>query len=160
MLTNERGVAMIEIIPILTIFVVLINFSFGFFGIIHSGILQSISARNYSFETFRNRANLTYLRDTERTRPNYAEVGFRYHSVIKEDISISGDRQDWIVTQRPIKMSDVTEVKDPKNDDHLKVPTIIERKLATDSGFEEGINPVWVRVIYGICLNVSCGGQR
>ena len=63
MLSNQKGMAVFEIVPLLVLFVLLLNFVFGFFGIIHSGILNSIAARNYAFETFRNRTSLNYIRD-------------------------------------------------------------------------------------------------
>jgi len=87
-LYDERGMAVFEIIPILVIFVVLINFSLGFFGIVHSGILSSIAARNYAFETFRNRANLNYFRDEDMgDELKYSFMTLfksRFHDVISE----------------------------------------------------------------------------
>lgn len=50
-INNEKGMAVLEMIPILVVFVLFINFSLGFFGAIHSGILNSIASRNYAFET-------------------------------------------------------------------------------------------------------------
>ena len=128
---------------------------------IHSGILNSIAARNYAFETFRNRSNLNYLRDTvdsstgDSLRVTYSKTGMRYHGVIKENARGAS----WIVTQRPIKFTDLSgdfEVKGA--DEHTsQVKSIVEGKSTTDVGITEGVNPGWVRVIYGICLNATCG---
>ena len=52
-LKNDHGMAVLEMIPIMIIVVLLLSFSFGFFGLIHTGILNSIGARNYAFETFK-----------------------------------------------------------------------------------------------------------
>ena len=59
-LQNEKGMAALEIIPIVIIVVLLLSFSFGFFGVIHTGILNSMAARNYAFETFNHRSDLRY----------------------------------------------------------------------------------------------------
>ena len=81
-LRNQKGTAMVEVVPLLVIFVLLINFSLGFFGVIHAGILNSIAARNYAFETFRNRAVLNYLRDiADSDDVTYRREGFRFHGI-------------------------------------------------------------------------------
>ncbi|MEZ0393094.1 MAG: hypothetical protein ACAH59_12810, partial [Pseudobdellovibrionaceae bacterium] len=86
MLGNSRGNAMIEIVPILAIFILILNFSLGFFGLIHSGIMNSIAARNYAFETFRNRADLRYLRDaaSSDTEFTYTKSQVRFHAIKSE----------------------------------------------------------------------------
>ncbi len=55
--------ATIEMLPMMFIFIFLFSYTLGAFGIIHTGIKNSISARAYAFETFRNRSNLVYFRD-------------------------------------------------------------------------------------------------
>ena len=42
----------------MVIFVMLMSFGMGLFGVVHTAILHSIAARTYSFETFRQRTNL------------------------------------------------------------------------------------------------------
>lgn len=157
MLKNTRGLAMIEILPLLVVFILMVNFAYGFFGIIHSGILNSIASRNYAFETFRNRANVNYLRDISDSDRSiyYGHVGVRYHGTVKEH-----QRADkWIVTTRPLKFTDIgnssSDAKGVAEHDKLKI--IQEGKKASESGIEDGVSPVWVRVIYGICLNATCG---
>lgn len=166
-LRNENGNAMIEIVPILTIFILLVNFALGFFGLIHSGILNSISARNYSFETFRNRADLAYLRDEpdaalgDNFAFTYKKSGLRFHST-KAEVVPSGQGDNFYATRRPIKFSDINEVQDERNQDnpeyHLQLKRITEGQKASDRGIDEGVNPAWVRTSYGICLNARCGG--
>lgn len=157
LLKNKRGNAIVEIVPILAVFVLLLNFSLGFFGLIHSGILNSIAARNYAFETFRNRSNLNYLRDTVNTNKDvkYAKVGMRYHGAINENAR----SEAWIVTQRPIKFTELSgdfDIKGTSEHDGT-VKAIEEGVKASDKGIDEGVNPAWVRTIYGICLNAACG---
>lgn len=156
-LKNQKGLAMIEIVPLLAIFVLLLNFAFGFFGIIHSGILNSIAARNYAFETFRNKPTPTYLRDTdsESARTFYGRAGFRFHGVLKEE----SPALEWYVTQRPIRYTDLQEFEQLGRGEHERLKQITERKLASEAGIDEGVNPVWIRTLYGLCVNADCGAR-
>ncbi len=159
MLSNSRGNAIIEIVPILAIFILIINFSLGFFGLIHSGIMNSIGARNYAFETFRNRADLTYLRDTAGSDASftYTKSQQRFHVIKNETAPVGGDK--FYATRRPIKFSDIHEVADEKNNlqERNKDKGIVEGRRASEMGIEEGVNPVWVRSAYGMCLVATCG---
>jgi hypothetical protein len=168
---NQKGIATIEMIPILLLFIVLVNFTLGFFGVVHSGILNSIAARNYAFETFRNRPNLNYLRD-EPSGPNpvfYSISGYRYHSITGEG---PNPNTLWLSTARPIKFSEVTQGVDSQNNTTDHNITIRKMNSGTEAdatsqyfpgatratGGEVGVDPVWVMTTYGICLNANCGG--
>lgn len=166
-LRNQNGNAMIEIVPILAVFILLVNFALGFFGIIHSGILNSISARNYAFETFRNRADLSYLRDEVgqgdgNYRFTYRKSGLRFHATKNETIESSDQNDAFYATRRPLKFTDIGATEDQRNesssDYHNRLKRITEGQRASESGIDEGVNPVWVRTVYGICLNATCGG--
>ncbi len=158
---NDRGNAMIEIIPILTIFILIVNFSLGFFGLIHSGILNSIGARNYAFETFRNRSSLQYLRDTtgSETVFTYAKSQLRFHSVINESVPTGGSGNNFYATRRPIQFTDVQQVKDELANpaEHTSLKKIAEGARASETGAEQGVSPAWVRTMYGMCLTAKCG---
>ncbi|MBC7466412.1 MAG: hypothetical protein H7256_10505, partial [Bdellovibrio sp.] len=80
---SEKGMAIIESIPVLIMIVVVFNFSLGFFGSIHSGILNSIGSYNYSLETFRFRSNLTYFRPGSGV-VHYANSKNRVHGTIQD----------------------------------------------------------------------------
>lgn len=157
---NQRGNAIIEIIPVLMIFMLIVNFSLGFFGLIHSGILNSIGARNYAFETFRNRSNLNYLRDTPSSdsKFTYTKSQQRFHVIKNETTPIAPDK--FYATRRPIQFSEIRAVANAKgsSSEHEKDKLIREGKKASESGLEEGVNPAWVRSSYGICLVTTCGG--
>lgn len=169
---SQRGMASIEIVPILLLFAMLFNFTLGFFGVIHTGILNGIAARNYAFETFRNRPNLIYLRDetgdntqiTQEIESRYSKVGYRFHGIISED---NKGRQDWIPTQRAIKFTEVQNGSDqPQGNktDHTtlvrniqsvgKVSDIFTGESPGDG--KSGVNPVWLQTLYGICMNSRC----
>ncbi len=157
-LNNEKGIAMIEIIPIIAVFVLLLNFSIGFFGVIHSGILASIGARNYTFETFQFRSNLNYFRDNSTAVYfTYYSIGYRFHANISEN-NTDGF---YFSSLRPIKFTDVKGVNDPAGnaEEHRKLAAIQEGKLASDVGVSEGVSPVWIKTLYGICMTASCGTQ-
>lgn len=160
MLKNSRGNAMIEIVPVLALFILIVNFSLGFFGLIHSGILNSIGARNYAFETFRNRADLRYLRDVPDSENTftYARSQLRFHSIKNETIR-SGGESTFYATRRPIKFSDILGVEEELGTgEHERNKRIREGEYTESAGVEEGANPAWVRSAYGICLTSKCGG--
>lgn len=165
MLGNSRGNAMVEIVPILALFILIVNFSLGFFGLIHSGILNSIAARNYAFETFRNRTDLRYLRDASDSERGftYAVTQLRFHT-IKSEYSPDGRADSFYATRRPIKFSDINEVAEEKGlQEHSRYSNIREGTRVSETkgqggGIEEGANPAWVKSAYGICLEANCGG--
>jgi hypothetical protein len=152
-LANERGLAMLETVPLLVIFVILLSFGMGFFGVIHTGVLNSIAARTYSFETFRQRANLTYFREDgsgERASDamNYTNKGWRFQAVGHE----SDPRLKFVATTRPISFGRATASSEESEDTHNTLDAAILPRNEKVS-----VNPVWVMVGYGICLNAQCG---
>jgi hypothetical protein len=168
--TSSAGNASVEVVPILLLFALLFNYTIGFFGVIHSGILNSIAARNYTFETFRNRPNLTYLRDIDQGRGFEVEIGsrytkhnYRFHGIVSET---NGGVQTWIATQRTIRFTDTNQLEQRLGNqgDHEilirniqsagKVSDTFTGKTA-DEG-KAGVNPVWIQSLYGICLNSTC----
>lgn len=165
---DERGLAIIEAIPILILFVILFGYAYGLFGVIHSGTLHSIAARNYAFETFRNRADLTIFR-VDGTPPgeHYSLVGARFHAVRNENYK--GAAAEFIPSERPIAKG----LGD-------RAPTGVGRSNKSyhneylfaqyDSMYANGsptgvlrtrdkveVAPVWLQIGYGICLNIRCG---
>ena len=85
----------------------------------------------------------------------YQGVGFRYHGIRSE----TNGNVDWVVTQRPIQFTQVSEANDPKGSmtDHDDVKKIAEGKAVSEQMNEDGVDPVWIRTLYGICLNSTCG---
>lgn len=152
---NEKGMAVFEMIPILIVIVLFVNFSLGFFGAIHTGILNSISSRNYAFETFRNRANLTYFKNTssQSLHYEYSKVGMRLHGSTTEE---SNNGSKWVATSRTIDFMDferrAADVVGNDQGTHKKTRDVPEGRNVT-----VGVNPIWVRTSYGICLTAACG---
>ncbi len=148
--------AMIEAIPLLIIFAVLLSFSLGLYGVVHTAILSSISARAYAFETFRSRTNLNYYREDGSALdgtvgPLYLGVKeFRYHAIQHE----SDTRPRFIATTRPIAMGTFEPLQQTGIDVHNQQVFQILDKVRNQ---QVNTNPVWVMVGYGICLKAGCG---
>lgn len=152
---NEKGVAIFEMIPVTLIFILLVNFSIGFFGAIHTGILNSIAARNYAMETFRHRADLVYFRNVTSgdVGVHYQKQGFRYHGITSE----KNKSNIWVATTRNIgffKGGEFVEVKkNPKEHSVAQLNKIKDEERYT----QDGVNPIWIKTAYGVCLNSNCG---
>lgn len=152
-LRNKKGMAVMELIPIMIIIILLFNFSLGFFGAIHTGILNSMAARNYTFETFRNRSNLNYLRENAVGVTTYTSKGMRFHATTS-DKTIDSDKTHFIATGRPIDfLNDANLTAGTKDTHNNQIYNIIDGKRYTDGG---GVSPIWVRPQYGICLTATC----
>ncbi len=164
---NEEGMATIETIPLLFLFVFLFAYTMGGFGIVHTGIKNSIAARAYAFETFRNRSNLIYFRDMPRPiYYHYAANGARAHAIQSEEIKESDLK--YVATERPLRVGMPSAIKDLKNADRSSASTENHNEaIFGRSGIAPGkrnennpkleVNPVWVMIQYGMCLNVRCG---
>lgn len=146
---NQKGIATVESTLLLTIFVVFMTYCIGFFGIVHTSILNSISARAYAFETFRNRSNLTYFRDTLTQKEHYQNIGFRVHGIISETVSEDTQNDQWFVTTRTIAKGRSSPEISTK-----RTPTELDQTQTRESS---GANPVWIKTTYGICINQKCG---
>lgn len=149
---NEKGLAILETVPLIVIFILMISFGMGFFGIVHTAILHSIAARTYAWETFRSRSNLYYYREdgSGLERPfNFTNKGWRYHAVQHE----SDDRDFFVATTRQISMgSNSAPEGDMAKETHNQgIFQILPRNEKIN------VNPAWVMVGYGICLNAQCG---
>lgn len=151
---NEKGMAIFEMIPIIVVIVLFLNFSLGFFGAIHTGILNSIAARNYAFETFRNRASLTYFSnlDSSQTRYEYSKIQMRVHGITAEKET----GQKWIATSRLIDRFSfekrAADVEGNSKNVHQNIRTLSEDRNTT-----VGVNPIWIKTTYGMCLTSTCG---
>ena len=151
---NQRGSASIEAITILVVFLVLMSYGLGFFGVIHTAILHSIGARSYAFETFRNRTNIKYHRDTTRADILlHSEIEIRYHGIQ----AASSNGSTFQATERDIAVTDIgrdPNAKAGQTTDHT------QRIYEIDGRNREGgveISPSWVMVGYGMCINANCG---
>jgi hypothetical protein len=154
-LQNNRGMAIMELIPIMVILVILVNYSLGFFGAIHTGILNQMAARNYAFETFRNRSNLMYFRDTKVDEiTNFSKFGMRWHATVSDKAGPFTGKGDFVATERRIDFLEHNEETGSSDVHNHQIGTVVSGKRFTAN---DGVNPIWVRPQYGICLDSKCG---
>lgn len=149
---NQKGTSSVETVVLMTLFVSLLFYSFGFFGFVHTAILHNIHARSYVFETFRHRTNLMYFRSNRPTTSwQYYPMGTRLHGINTE-----GGAPLQVATERPISMGLVLDEQNRRTATHNND---IPNELQTGSrNTSVEVNPGWVMVLYGICLNAECGG--
>ncbi|MBE8221286.1 MAG: hypothetical protein HAW60_00995 [Bdellovibrionales bacterium] len=148
---KENGSAIVETLPLLIIFMTILGNMWGFFMSVHSGILSSISARAYAFETFRNRADLTYFRDQQIISGehydgliiNYYKAGSRVHYVVRTN----NDDQAYPLAVDYGRFSPVqSKTKDGLLSQHSH-DNIFTKKT------KKGVKEIWIRSAYGMCLN-------
>lgn len=151
---NERGSAVLEMIPVLIVVMVLMRYTYGFFGLIQSATLHSIAARNYAFETFRHRSNLRYLRegssDLKVNNPPFKK-GTRVHGI--------GDRREkalvpiWYVERMPILY--------PFSEQKKEGPRSLSSRMSQQANLDpkkrfsegDGTDYVWLAIRYGMCID-------
>lgn len=150
-LKSQRGIALLETTPLIVIFAMLLSFGLGMFGVIHTAVLHSISARAYAFETFRQRTNLYFFREdgTGLSSPlNYTKKGWRYHA-----IQAPGLKGFFYPTTRQISLAMPTP---SAGVDNTSIHDVAIYNLQPRND-RVAVNPVWVMVGYGMCLNMACG---
>lgn len=142
LLKNHSGVAVLEMLPLLAVFVILFGLTFGFWASIHSGILRSIAARHYAFEVINNRSHIVYHRDTANQQPEkeqyYEKNGYRFFASVKRQQT---DDPDLLSERQAINLFDSGGTQIPEQDR------------------DDQANPIKLKTGYGICLNFECGGK-
>jgi len=154
---TEKGMALVESIPVLFTIVIVFNFSLGFFGSIHSGILNSIGAYNYTLETFRFRSNLIYFRPGASSAQHYLKAKNRVHGVIQDGNVTTESKGRWPATVRKVAFSYPAEDND--NGKHLyanKATGIWSVVYGTKDRSDVDAPEIWIKTVYGICINADC----
>lgn len=156
-LRNQKGMAVIEMIPMMIVTAIIINFSLGFFGAIHSGILQSMAARNYAFETIRHRTNYNYFKDVGASGVDivtYRKIGSRIHTVRSEN---TRDSLEFVATRRPIQYLVGKYVKiEDKGTTFDHSTEVYNVKPGEQYSDKDGVTDIWVKPMYGMCLTAEC----
>jgi len=149
---NEKGMSLIETIPLILVMATLLTFLLGFWGVTHRHVLHSIAARAYAFETFRHRANVTYFVDQgfDTSKIFYNRTQHRYHAIRGVD---NGD--SFIAASIPIRFPTSTNENNrvAVHTDDIWDPA----KLPENGRSQVSASPVWIMVGYGICLTAGCG---
>ena len=153
LLQNRKGMASLEMIPVIIVVAILLNFTLGFYGIVQTGILNSIAARNYAFETFRHRSNLVYFHDVRGNgTSNFLQKNLRLHGIASENRG--ADVKTAIATTRNIGFGsnpDSAGTQDT-HEGGRGIATVVQGMRDSDID----VSPVWIRPMYGICLNSTC----
>lgn len=150
---NNKGFASIEAVAMLFILVSILNYTLGTFGAIHTGILNSISARAYMFEIMDHRADLNYLRSHPIADPGakpFRTLGFRF-------VGISSEFQNEPVFRATARNVNFME-HDPGDSSGSPLEHAKIQELNLGERLSTGVDNVWVKTVYGICLTATCGG--
>ena len=163
---KKRGHAIVEFSLMFFIFFILFYFLYGSWGIVHAGVLNSISARFYAFDRMGNRADLS-MDVIEETEPrSYFDGGkkdIRYFAVIHE-----AGGKEWFSQKLNLdKIGPVRESRNSINEEQLiakKSGEWVKFKLGLkeeeNRRFKRsGMPAVHLKQGYGICLDAACGGQ-
>ena len=153
---NQKGFASIEAVVLVVLFFSMLYYSFGFFGVVHTGIIHNIHSRTYAFETFRHRTNLMYFRSNRLGEVNKMSHYFNRSSRL-HGINTEGGGTKQIATERSISMG--LSLEEEGRDQNTHNRDIYERIPAYDRNQTVGVNPVWILTMYGICFNSQCGGD-
>lgn len=141
----------------MVIFVVMIYYSFGFFGVVHTAVLHNIHSRTYAFETFRHRSNLYYFRSNlsgASFQPlHYYDKGTRLHGV---NTDVEDFPQNQVATERPISMG--MELNEENRKQTYHNDDVMNRVPASGRNTSVSVNPIWIMTMYGICMDSNCGG--
>ena len=177
---NNRGLAMLEALPIIMLMFVLMGATLGSWGIVHTAILNSIAARNFTFFYFNNRSDLSYLRDfagpdgyglSDNITDRYFRkdedgkgMGKRFFYIWAEKTPI--DAQN--VTPATLRRVDFRNLRnDPVNKSRALSGSVAHSNIEsiTDRGRDDREagqtrtkhRKAWIMVGYGICLDANCG---
>ena len=169
-LGGKKGIIMLEVIPIIWVLFVLLGATLGSWGIVHTAVLNSIAARNYSLFLFNHRSDLSYLRDfgsanysslTSDVRQKYyrSDVsnghGKRF-AFISSEKKVDGGHDNIPATLRRVDFRnepyyDRTDFLSPA--EHTQIRSIVD----SNRNENKKVGPAWIMVGYGICLSADCG---
>ena len=155
-LKNEKGMAVLESVIIMFIFIVLARYTIGFFGVTHTAIVQGIASRNYAFEIFRHRSNLWYFRDNSVQSPpilRYHNYEVRLHGTNNE-VKIRGSDDKQYPTERRVAMFVEEDPVGRSASDHSSAISDLQNGVRNTT---ISLDPVWIKTQYGICLTAQCG---
>ena len=147
---KQRGMASMEAMFSILLYLAFLSFSLGFFGVVHSGIVNSVAARSFAFSIFNNRTYLKYHKDTDIPLHSHKKNGFRLHTIVSET---SLGEIDFIATERDIAFAQVHKKRGRDANKHRRM---VEDAIDGNNDEDYSFNPVWVKAAYGICLNAIC----
>ena len=137
---NEKGTALLESVVFLMAFLTLTAYIVDFFAAVHTGIVNSIHARTYLFETLQHRTDIGLLRQAPESpaNPDQQVPAFnfsRFHSVSEEFLN---GAQNLHPSGR-----NLTQVSES------------DRTSGNQNG-SQSTSTIYVRTGYGICVDSRC----
>ncbi len=148
---NEKGMSLLESLPLILVLASLIGFLLGLWGMTHKSILHSIAARNNAFRVFNHRANLIYYSDTDKEEHSYLISGLRFFTVAEKPSGSDG----FYAFTTPMRFPSEEPVNEPSQ---LHTTRIWEEgRIPINNEAILGTKQPWIMVAYGICLNSGCG---
>ncbi len=153
---NNRGMATLEAIPLIVIFVMLVGYALGLWGVVHSATLHSIGSRQYAFETLRNRAHYVYHRDRGAEVLHNQKIGYRYHAVTNNtsEEAFNAPIRPITVGKQPVQ-TDLRNLNTGNVQAHnQEIFEIQQRNQKLD------FSHAWIMTGYGLCLNPACGAPE
>ena len=151
-LKNKRGMAVIESVMMIIIFLTLFWYTIGFWGIVHTATIHSMASRTYAFEILRHRSALWYFRGNSVTPLKYHAYTSRVHGT-NSDASSASDKRQY-ATERRISMFNNNEPEGRSANEHEKAFESVKSGTRNTS---VSLDPVWIKVQYGLCLTAACG---
>ena len=168
---NKKGLVILEAIPIIWVMFVLMGATLGSWGIVHTAVLNSIAAQNYTFFLFNNRADLSYLRDFSKAEYQSTDLGMnfrdrlfknrgkRFSYINEENLPLGTDKKS--ATYRPVSFGDnlQSDINDNNRDEILSTSAEhnqIHRLIPLGRNRTKKVKKAWIMVGYGICLCAAC----
>jgi len=142
---SEEGFALLEAVAFLIAFVILTAYTIDFFTIVHTGIVNSIAARTYLFETLEHRADITYQRYNKQNVTTekdtyYGDSHYRFHAVNDEDQPVE-DTSHINASGRRLTQAD--------DNGHQVQDGVLDKA-------DNQTATVWLKTGYGICVDAYC----
>ena len=157
---NQKGFATIELVAFLILFVAMTGFLFGFWGVFHAATLNSIAARAYAYETFRHRTHLNYFRieHPDSDYRHFYNIGFRRHHIVDGDGGSSGD--DFYARFEFLSLNlGLGDADENEPDSNYRNETLYQEIQTASRYSRQGVNPIWFKINYGICIHPGCGDE-
>ena len=168
---KQKGMAILEAIPIIWVMFVLMGATLGSWGLVHTATLNSIAARNFVFFYFNNRSDLSYMRDFHGTYDDvplgpeikthyFGKLGKRFSYIRDERVrgkavaTPTGRHVDFRKINSNDPYPDRTDFLE--NEEHSRIFEISGPKIPLNKKTKRKVGPAWLMVGYGICLNARC----
>ena len=164
-----KGMAMLEILPIILVMFTLMGATLGSWGLVHTAVLNSIAARNYSFFYFNNRSDLSYLRDMGAETGSYNRLSRagqkfyraqsnRFAFITSENHDSGSGKGSSQATLRFVdfKLPAANCQGDSNCLTQAEHNAIHGPTIHANQHNKKLVSPAWIMVGYGICLSAAC----